>query len=283
MSFIDDHSRKIWVYLLKNKSDALAVFKGFYAYVTIQKGLPLKCLRIDNGGEFTSKEFTSFCVSHGIKRELTAPYNPSSNGVAERYNRTLCEKVRCMLSTANLPQVFWGEALKTAVHVCNRSPTHALKSGIPEEVWSGKPASYDHLRVFGCDSFVHVRAELRNKLDAKSMKGLFMGYGEEGEMGYRIWIPQLKRIIRSWDVVFNEAKLLHGNDSSNVDPKKVKFQHVQPPIDGEKEIQDAPQRAENHNQPIVIEPDDVGQPLDAPENDVQPREHAENRAVNDGQ
>ena len=98
-----------------------------------------------------------------------------------------------------------------------------LKSGILEEVWSGKPASYDHLRVFGCDSFVHVRAELRNKLDAKSMKGLFMGYGEEGEMGYRIWIPQLKRIIRSRDVVFNEAKLFHGNDSSNVDPKKVKF------------------------------------------------------------
>ena len=109
-----------------------------------------------------------------------------------------------------------------------------------------------------------------------------MGYGEEGEMGYRIWIPQFKKIIRSRDVIFNEAKLLQSNDSSNVDPKKVKFQHVQPPINGEKDAQDAPQRAENHNQPIVIGPDDVGQPLDAPENDVQPREHAENRAVNDG-
>ena len=135
-----------------------------------------------------------------------------------------------MLSTANLPHVFWGETLKSAVHVCNRSPTRALKSGILEEAWSGKPASYDHLRVFGCKSFVHVRAELRNKLDAKSMKGLFMGYGEEGEMGYRIWIPQLKKVIRSWDVVFNEAKLLKNNVVSNSDPKKVKFQYVQPPI-----------------------------------------------------
>ena len=78
MSFIDDHSRKIWIYPLKNKSDAMAAFKGFYAYVTTQKGLPLKCLRTDNGGEFTSKEFTNFCVSHGIKRKLTTPYNPSS-------------------------------------------------------------------------------------------------------------------------------------------------------------------------------------------------------------
>ena len=70
---------------------------------------------------------------------------------------------------------------------------------------------------------MHVRAELRNKLNAKSMKGLFMEYDEEGEMGYRIWILQLKRIIRSQDVVFNEAKLLKSDDTSHVDSKKVKF------------------------------------------------------------
>ena len=135
-----------------------------------------------------------------------------------------------MLSTANLPHAFWGEALKTAVHICNRSPHMSLKGDIPEEAWSGKPASYDHLRIFGCDAYMHVRPELRSKLDAKSMKGLFMGYGEEGEMGYRIWVPKLRKVIRSGDVVFNEAKLLKNNVASHDDPKKVKFQHVQPPI-----------------------------------------------------
>ena len=55
---------------------------------------------------------------------------------------------------------------------------------------------------------LYIRPELRNKLDAKSIKGLFMGYGEDGEMGYRIWIPQLKKVIRSQDVVFNETRLL---------------------------------------------------------------------------
>ena len=58
-------------------------------------------------------------------------------------------------------------------------PSHVLEGDIPEEAWSGKPASYDHLHIFGCDAYVHVRPELRNNLDAKSMKGLFMGYGEE--------------------------------------------------------------------------------------------------------
>mgnify|MGYP002776752891 FL=1 len=194
--------------------------------MTTQKGTKLKCLRTDNGGEFTSAEFKSFCDLHGIKRELTAPYNPSSNGVAERYNGTLCERLRCMLSTAKLPHEFWGEALKTAVHICNRSPNKSLKNGIPEEVWSGKPASYDHLRIFGCDAFVHIRSELRNKLDAKSTMGIFMGYGDEGEMGYRIWLPQSRKIVRSRDVVFNEEKLLKNACSSVGNYQTVTFQQL---------------------------------------------------------
>ena len=82
----------------------------------------------------------------------------------------------------------------------------------------------------GCEAFVHIRSEMRNKLDAKSIKGLFMGYGEEGEMGYRIWIPQLKKVIRSRDVVFNEARLLQNNCASKDDHKMVRFQHDQPPV-----------------------------------------------------
>ena len=79
--------------------------------------------------------------------------------------------------------------MKTAIHVCNRSPHMSF--------WSGKPASYDHLHIFGYDAFLHLRPELRSKLDAKSMKGMLMGYGDEGEMGNRIWLPQLKKVIHS--------------------------------------------------------------------------------------
>ena len=163
-----------------------------------------------------------------------------------------------MLSTTNLPHAFWGEVLKTAVHICNRSPHVSLKGGIPEEVWSGKPASYDHLLVFGYEAFVHIRPELRGKLDAKSIKGLFMGYGEEGKMSYRIWLPQLKRVVCNRDV-FNEARLLQNNDASKHDHKRVKFQHDQPPIRPIFDPQDAPRMAENVDNPVVFEPDDVGQ------------------------
>ena len=83
----------------------------------------------------------------GIKREFTAPYNPQQNGVAERMNRTIQEKVRSMLSNASLPNGFWAEALAIAVHLINRSPNKVLDMKVPEEIWSGKSPSYKHLRL----------------------------------------------------------------------------------------------------------------------------------------
>ena len=91
----------------------------------------------------------------------------------------------------------------------------------------GKPASYDHLCIIGCDDFVHIRPELRSKLDAKSMKGIFMGYGDEDEMGYKIWLPQLKKVTRSRNVVFNEASLLKTY-CAKCDHRRLEVQHVQP-------------------------------------------------------
>jgi transposase InsO family protein len=45
-------------------------------------GKKIMVLRIDNGGEYTSNDFSDFCKEAGIKRELTVPYNPQQNGVA---------------------------------------------------------------------------------------------------------------------------------------------------------------------------------------------------------
>nr|GEY30121.1 retrovirus-related Pol polyprotein from transposon TNT 1-94 [Tanacetum cinerariifolium] len=63
--------------------------------------------RTDRGGEFISKEFAAFCDEEGIKRELTAPYTPEQNGVAERKNRTIVEMARSMLKSKELPDNFW--------------------------------------------------------------------------------------------------------------------------------------------------------------------------------
>jgi transposase InsO family protein len=76
VSFIDDYSRKTWVYFLKSKDEVLRKFKEFKALVENICEREIKILRLDNGGEYTSKEFGIFCRDVGIKRELTTPYNP---------------------------------------------------------------------------------------------------------------------------------------------------------------------------------------------------------------
>jgi hypothetical protein len=84
VSFIDDYSRKTWIYFLKTKDEVFSKFKEFKALIENLSERKIKILRSDNGGEYTSKEFVNFCKDVGIKRELTTPYNPQQNGVAER-------------------------------------------------------------------------------------------------------------------------------------------------------------------------------------------------------
>jgi hypothetical protein len=74
--FIDDHSRKTWIYFLKNKDGVLAKFQEFKAQVENLTRRKIKVLRSDNGGEYTSKVFINFCIEAGIKRELIVLYNP---------------------------------------------------------------------------------------------------------------------------------------------------------------------------------------------------------------
>ena len=73
ITFIDDSTRKVWVYFLKNKSDVFSTFIKWKAEVENQIGARVKCLRSDNGGEYSSKEFTNFCSAHGIRIEKTIP------------------------------------------------------------------------------------------------------------------------------------------------------------------------------------------------------------------
>ncbi|GKV15798.1 hypothetical protein SLEP1_g26549 [Rubroshorea leprosula] len=208
VTFIDDATRKAWPYLLQNKSQVFKYFQHYHAMVERETGLKLKCLRTDNGGEYTSKEFRDYCLKHGIRHEKAVPGTPQHNGVVERMNRTIMEKVRCMLRMATLPKPFWGEAVNTAVYLINRSPSVSLNFEIPEKAWTGKDVGYSHLRVFGCKAFMHVPKEQRSKLDDKAIPCIFVGYGDE-EFGYRLWDPEKKKTVRSKDVMFHEHEKIN--------------------------------------------------------------------------
>ncbi|RXI01012.1 hypothetical protein DVH24_001246 [Malus domestica] len=111
-----------------------------------ETGKPLKCLRSDNNSKYTSHQFREYCVKHGIHHEKTVLGIPQHNGVAERMNRTIMEKVRCMLMTAKLSKQFWGEAIRTACYLINRSLSTLLGLDIPKKVWTSNDVSYSRLK-----------------------------------------------------------------------------------------------------------------------------------------
>jgi hypothetical protein len=117
VSFIDDYYCKTWVYFLKSKDEVLGKFKEFKALVENLSERKIKKIESDNGGDYTSNEFGIFCIDVGIKRDLTTPYNPQQNGVAERKNRTIMEALKTMIHDQDLPMHLWVEATRTVVYV----------------------------------------------------------------------------------------------------------------------------------------------------------------------
>ena len=100
------------------------------------------------------------------------------------------------------------------MYLRNRSPTSSFKGATPYERWHGVKPNVEHLRVFGCKVYAHVPAEKRKKLDQKAEKGVFVGY-LEGSKGYKIYIPETQKFIRSRDVVFRENSF--GNSERDTD------------------------------------------------------------------
>jgi transposase InsO family protein len=126
--FIDDYSRKTWLYLLKKKDEVFSKFQEFKAEIENLTNKKIKTLRIDNGGEYTSKEFVAFYKSIGIRRELIVPHNPQQNGVAKRKNRSIEETVKALLNDQGLSMFLWGEVAMTTMYVQNRSPHRILNA-----------------------------------------------------------------------------------------------------------------------------------------------------------
>eukprot|EP00253_Pinus_taeda_P021482 PITA_21482 len=143
-------------------------------------------------------------------------------------NRTLLERARCMLSNAGLPKELWTEAVATACYVINRSPSTAIDCKVPQEVWTGHPCDYSKLRVFGCDAYALVPKHQRTKLDLKSKRYVFVGYGD-GTKGFRLWDPTTRKIIIN-------------RDGSGLDHEQVSdTDRQEDPTDGSQPIEEAPE------------------------------------------
>ena len=134
-------------------------------------------------------------------------------------NKTLEETIRSILADSELPKRFWAEALSTGTYLHSRSSTNSVQDKIPYEAWTGNNPNVSHLRIFGCDAFAHVPKDERSKLDSKTRRSIFLGYGQ-GVKGYHFYNKAQKRIFYSRNVVFDETRSTKQDDLKDVAENK---------------------------------------------------------------
>jgi hypothetical protein len=256
MMMVDDATRHKTVFLLKDKAEAAANIKFYQKAMEAALNKQMREIRTDRGGEFVNRELSTYLAEHGIRHNLTAPYSPQQNGVAERANRTIMEAARSMLHARGVDYRLWGEAVRTAAKLRNLMPGKKQGKSPSELFWGEKP-NVSYLRVWGCRAFVHTPNDRRKKLDPKSLTCIFVGY-EANCKAWRFWHPPTKSLIISRDAVFDEGqtvgwqevtrdpfmKELDGGDDIAMVPTVP-----QPPVVVPARIEAAPPRQQGEREP----------------------------------
>jgi len=186
VTFIDDFSRCTWITLLKDRSELFGAFQTFCSEIKTQFGKTIRILQSDNAKEYFSTSFNSFLVSHGIIHQSSCPHTPQQN-----------------------------DAILTACYLINHMPSSVLGNEIPYSLLFPKDPLYAiPLRVFGSTCFVHDLSPGRDKLSARAVKCVFLGYSKT-QKGYRCYSPSAHRFYVSADVTFFEDKSFFASSTTS--------------------------------------------------------------------
>ncbi|KAL0536094.1 hypothetical protein IC582_025026 [Cucumis melo] len=210
VTFIDNHTRLTWVYLITDKFEVPSIFQNFYHTIKTQFHTKIAIFRSDNGREFQNHNFSEFLASKGIVHQTSCAYTPQQNGVAERKNRHLVEVARSLMLSTSLPSYLWGDAILTAAHLINRMPSRILHLQTPldclkESYPSTRHVSEVPLRVFGCTAYVHNFGPNQTKFTPQAQACVFVGYPLD-QRGYKCFHPPSRKYFVTMDITFCENR-----------------------------------------------------------------------------
>jgi hypothetical protein len=246
VTFTDDATRYSTTFLLAAKSDVLAVYQRYEAWACTQKHCAaIKVLRSNRGGEYLSEAFDKHLADAGTARRLTVHNTPQLNGIAERLNHTLAEKMRALLYTASLPKSLWGEALRHSTWLKNRTSTRALGGKTPWEALYSSPPNLSRLKRFGEAVWVHDPDG--SKLDPRAREGRWIGFDIESR-GHRVYWVANQSVSDKRNVYFAVAERLEGEQ---LDIPSPEVQLSEPP---------AAQPSPAQNLPAPVPPPNVAPP-----------------------
>jgi transposase InsO family protein len=180
----------------------------------------IKCLRSDNGGEFTSKEYMDYCSNHGIKRQLSISRTPQQNRVVERKNRTVQEMAQRMIMDSKLTDMFWTQEVHTAVHIQNRVILRNNTDKTPYELWKGRPTNVKNFIVFGRKCYIKREDGRMGKFDSRVDKGILVGYSSTRK-AYKCYNLRLNKVVERINVTIDETGRPESKEEENKSMKQL--------------------------------------------------------------
>ncbi|KAL2239042.1 UNVERIFIED_CONTAM: Retrovirus-related Pol polyprotein from transposon RE2 [Sesamum indicum] len=230
LTILDDHSRSLWTFLLKQKSQVVSVLKSFVSMVKTQFSRKIKVIRSDNGSEFLNNNCQTFCLEMGILHQTSCTYSPQQNGRIERKHRQLLNVARALLFQASLPLKFWGDSILTATYLINRTPSKILQWKSPFELLTGTSPTYHHLRIFGSLCYATNVDPHKTKFHPRARKCILLGYAMS-QKGYKLFDIDNNRTLVSRDVQFYEHIFPFSASVSQEQPSPCPLPVTSPFID----------------------------------------------------
>ena len=180
LTMIDEFSRKAWLFLLKEKKQAIDYIINTLKYLkNVYPDKNIKYFKSDYGREYNNKEIKKYCRENGIQKVFAPPYNPENNGLAERYNQTVISCTKTLLYWSGLSENFWDYAVTYANYLYNKTPHSSINNRIPDEIFYKRKTKINHIRVFGCLTYYKNYENSKTKFSPEAKKGVFLGFSEK--------------------------------------------------------------------------------------------------------
>lgn len=217
MTLIDDYTRYLQVFTLKSKTEVANCLE--IGLRTFQSMFTSSCqfgtFRSDNGTEFVNSEVDRVLEMYKMTRQCAEPNAHEHNGLIERLNRTLEERIRALIISAGFPDKFWGVAVHCAAYLYNRTPHSALNFITPYEKAFDKIPDLSYLRRFGARTYVlNEKLPKGNKIKPRSIITYLVGFTSTG---YEVYNPKTRKIMKVCNAKVDETNLYrHDFPNDNI-------------------------------------------------------------------
>lgn len=180
MTVIDDYTRFAFAYPFPFKQNTHYAFGQFINDARLIKhDVQVTAFRTDRGTEYQTAEFKQKLSEHKVIWVPVPSHTPELNGTAERFNRTIQDKIRALLFDSGFPATLWAYALGYAVYLYNQTPKQALKGQTPIYLMTGNTNPLQFVKRFGCLSYM-VNPQAKDKFASRGLRLFFIGLTYDG-------------------------------------------------------------------------------------------------------